>query len=210
MLEIDVSLDTIAFDASVDAYLKDDLLPALVDAIKDVAEMAEVRPVEAMGEGFDRPSPFTLGGVQFLPAHRGGSRGPAALISLMLRQAGYLDLQIRGIWPATRDAYGELPRGHVLKCCRIRMRFGCRLGIRSLVVQNARYRCKCRDPLGMVSELLQDFRRVGSAGNTFASTLQLPLIVAHSGPCFITNGPSTNPIALGHRLVERRTKLIIV
>lgn len=75
-----------------EAHVADDIMPALVDALDQVAKAAVVGIVGAIGTNLHRPSRYTRTSPAMLPARMGGKRVPAALVFLRDDQAEYLDL----------------------------------------------------------------------------------------------------------------------
>lgn len=92
MIKIEVTVEADAFRDQADAHVADDIMPALVDALNDVAKAAVVGIVGAIDANLDRPSPYTRAAPAMLPARLGGKRDPAALVFLRDDQAEYLDL----------------------------------------------------------------------------------------------------------------------
>jgi len=131
MFEIQVDIDTAAFSRDVDAVVAEEVRPAIADALNQIAFAARDAVREAMLEGFDSPTPFTLEWVRVLTARVSGSGPLDVVVFIMDRQAGYLDLEItpgtrRAGMPATtrrgplipgpaapRDQFGNLPRNYV-------------------------------------------------------------------------------------------------
>lgn len=136
MLTLEVSVDAGAFRREADAHIAEDILPALVDALNDVARVAVSDVVGAMDTNLDRPTPYTRAGPSMLPARISTTKDPAALVFLRDDQADYLDLVINTgvrragarattrLGPlvpgkdAPRDAHGNLPRGYVAAALR--------------------------------------------------------------------------------------------
>jgi len=128
MLQFQVDIDTAGFSPDVDAVVTEEVRPAIAGALNEIAFAARDAVREAMKEGFDRPTPFTLDGVKVFTARVSGSGPLDVVVFIADRQAGYLDLEItpgtrRAGMPATtrrgplipgpaapRDRFGNLPR----------------------------------------------------------------------------------------------------
>ena len=129
---LELSFDRGAFNASSEAYLRDDVMPAIVEGLNTTLEAVYKRIAGAMLEVFDRPSPYTMQGLGVLRARvETNGRDPAGLVFIKDDQAAYLDLEVFGgqrsagaphttrLGPlvpgpaAPLDAYGNLPRGYV-------------------------------------------------------------------------------------------------
>ncbi|KQP62148.1 hypothetical protein [Methylobacterium sp. Leaf112] len=131
-MKTSIQVDTATFRGKARAYVDQKVAPAFVDAINVAANAAKAAVVEAMPKYLDRPNPFTLQGVQVLPAVVGAT-GPkaGALVRIQRDQAEYLQYQVYGgdrgpgdvattsegpIVPgadATLDAYGNMPDGYI-------------------------------------------------------------------------------------------------
>lgn len=63
MIRIEVTVDEEAFERECEAHVADDIMPALVDALNEVAKAAVVGIVGAIDTNLDRPSPYILDGI---------------------------------------------------------------------------------------------------------------------------------------------------
>lgn len=97
-LKIELDFDVSAFEQESDAYVRDVLIPASVDALNAAAEAGRLAVVEAMPAYIDRPPPFTLNAVSVFEAKAVDPYGHemSAYIHIMPQQAHYLKYQIIG------------------------------------------------------------------------------------------------------------------
>lgn len=65
-LEIELDFDVSAFEKESDAYVRDVLIRASVDALNAAAEAGRLAVVEAMPNFIDRPTRFTVNAVSYL------------------------------------------------------------------------------------------------------------------------------------------------
>lgn len=92
MIKLEVTVDETAFKSQAEAHVADHIMPALVDALNQVAKAAVVGIVGAIDTNLNRPSPYTRAAPAMLPARIGGTRDPASLVFLRDDQAENLDL----------------------------------------------------------------------------------------------------------------------
>lgn len=131
MLDVTLEFDRTAFDNATDSFVNRDVQAALIDAVNFTATRVQGALRAEMMRVFDRPTPFTLMGVNVWRARPTDGGDPTAIVFLMDRQAAYLALEIEGgtrragdvattrLGPlvpgpaAQKDSFGNLPRGYV-------------------------------------------------------------------------------------------------
>ncbi|WP_029029843.1 hypothetical protein [Salinarimonas rosea] len=127
-MRITVEIDTSGFDQAADGLLRGPVAAALADGVNAAAERVREHVREGMRESFDRPSPWTLGGVGMFKARPSPVRAPDAVVFLRSGVEWYLQKQIEGgsveagdrgamsfgvLVPgpdAILDSFGNLPR----------------------------------------------------------------------------------------------------
>ncbi|CAA2155403.1 hypothetical protein MBRA_01048 [Methylobacterium brachiatum] len=68
MLKINLEIDVPGFERQVDDHMAKAFQPAVVEALNAAGEAAVDAVRKGMASSFDRPTPFTLAGVDYLKA----------------------------------------------------------------------------------------------------------------------------------------------
>lgn len=104
-LKIEIDFHVRSFEQESDAYVRDVLIPASVDALNTAAEAGRLAVVEAMPAFIDRLTPFTLNAISVFEARAVDSYGHemSAYVYVMPQQARYLEYEILGL-PAAGTA----------------------------------------------------------------------------------------------------------
>lgn len=97
-LKIELDFKVSAFEKESDAYVRDVLIPASVDALNAAAEAGRLAVVEAMPAFIDRPTPFTLNAISVFEAKAVDPYGHemSTYVHIMPQQARYLEYEILG------------------------------------------------------------------------------------------------------------------
>src|SRR5690554_2476043 len=96
MLKIEIEVDTAGFDKHTDRFIVGVIQPAIAAGVNSAALLVQADLIEAANDIFDRPTVFTMKSFGILLANPKSPRDPSAQISVMPRQASYLDVQIEG------------------------------------------------------------------------------------------------------------------